>query len=201
MRRACAMAVSVIVGASTALLAGEDLVHAQSGRGEGEDEAAREEDEDDRAAGEDVPRYLPAMRSELDAMDHPHACEQLTATRARCTLRHRSDDGDREHVVHMIYSDARDTVYMYIPRYLLAPADDEETPGLLRRLMELNWRSLALKYEWDPAEGEVRLSTVMHTDSNFDRRAFRSLLQTLLEEAERRWLDLARMVDQVGKGR
>jgi hypothetical protein len=52
-------------------------------------------------------------------------------------------------------------------------------PVVLRRAMELNWELLAAKLEWSATSGELRLSAVLHTDSNFDRRAFRSLVRAL----------------------
>ena len=45
--------------------------------------------------------------------------------------------------------------------------------------MELNWELLVGKFEWNPRDGEVRLSAVLNTDSNFDRRALRSIVHSL----------------------
>jgi len=70
------------------------------------------------------------------------------------------------------------------------------TPALLRRLMELNFQLLGPKFEWDPATGEVRLSAVLHTDSNLDRRALRSMVHTLLSVADRYQPELTRLLDQ-----
>ena len=45
--------------------------------------------------------------------------------------------------------------------------------------MELNWELLIGKFEWNPRTGEVRLGATFNTDSNFDRRAFRSIVRAL----------------------
>jgi hypothetical protein len=41
------------------------------------------------------------------------------------------------------------------------------------------------KLEWSARTGEVRLSAVLNTDSNFDRRALRSIVLALDELAGR----------------
>jgi hypothetical protein len=40
------------------------------------------------------------------------------------------------------------------------------------------------KFEWDRASRSIRLSATINTDSNFDRRAFRSQLKGLRALAE-----------------
>ena len=56
--------------------------------------------------------------------------------------------------------------------------------------MELNWELLVGKFEWNPRTGEVRLSAVLNTDSNFDRRAFRSIVHALDSIAVRYYREL-----------
>jgi hypothetical protein len=63
-------------------------------------------------------------------------------------------------------------------------------------MMELNWRLLVGKFEWDPSDGEVRLAMVMNTDSNFDRRAFRSLVRAITDQADRLYGELTRVAPQ-----
>ena len=131
------------------------------------------------------PRYFDVLRAELDARGTGALCEVLDAQRVRCRYRHLAADGRRVFAVHLLYSDANDTLYLYVPDIAHAPADDPRTSAVLRRAMELNWRLLSAKLEWNERTGELRLSTLLHTDSNFDRRAFRNLLSMLLSQAER----------------
>jgi hypothetical protein len=91
------------------------------------------------------------------------------------------------------YSNVTDTIYLYVPGFLTAPSDGEHTDALLRRLMELNWTMLFGKFEWDPTDGEIRLSTVVHTDSNFDRRSFRAVVGQLGDLVDRHYADLERL--------
>src|SRR5690606_18776640 len=91
-----------------------------------------------------------------------------------------------------------DTIYLYVDRYLMAPADEQTTPALLRRLMELNWTLLLGKFEWDPTDGEVRLAMILNTDSNFDRRAFRSAVRGIGQLADRYFNELDRIARGLG---
>ena len=102
----------------------------------------------------------------------------------------------RSFTVRIIYSDLTDTVYMYIERYLVALDDQPHTPALLRRLMSLNWDLVGAKFEWNPEDGEVRLAWAMNTDSNFDRRAFRSLARGITAVADR----FHRELDRINRG-
>jgi hypothetical protein len=164
-----------------------------------DDDAASEASEDAptrtvEEVPEGQPRYLGAMRSELSAMRVRGArCEATDAQRARCSFTARGITTGREFPVHMVYSDRTDTIYLYVERYLEAPADADGTPALLRRLMELNWTVLLGKFEWDPTDGEVRLAMVLNTDSNFDRRAFRSAVRGIGQLADRYYGELQRL--------
>ncbi|NOY93771.1 MAG: CesT family type III secretion system chaperone [Deltaproteobacteria bacterium] len=146
--------------------------------------------------GTTTPRYLPAMREVLEAMALAPECETLSAARARCSVRHVDAEARREIVLTLVYSDVTDTLYLFVPRLLTSAPEDSATPALLRRLMELNYRLLGPKLEWDPATGEVRLSAVLHTDSNLDRRALRSLVRTLFAVADRYQPELTRVLER-----
>lgn len=143
---------------------------------------------------EGQPRYLAAMREELIAMGVADAaCEASDSQRAHCTLTQSGSSTNREYEVHLAYSDVTDTIYAYIDRYLVATSEAEHTDALMRRLMELNWTMLLGKFEWDPTDGEVRLAMVLNTDSNFDRRAFRSTVRSLAALADRHYGELNRL--------
>jgi hypothetical protein len=144
------------------------------------------------------PRYLEAIEAELEVLRVAHACEATTPTRARCSWTHRGRTSNRELNVHLVYSDETDTIYFYVARYLSAPPEVESTTTLLRRLMELNWQLLIAKFEWDPNGGEVRLAMAMNTDSNFDRRAFRSIVRQIGTLADRYSGELTRIVAPTG---
>ncbi|MGE0786005.1 MAG: YbjN domain-containing protein [Sandaracinaceae bacterium] len=149
--------------------------------------------EGDDAGG--APRYLEAMRSELEAMRVRGArCAALDAQRARCELSARGISTGRDFTVHLVYSDRTDTIYMYVERYLEVQPDGVTTNAVVRRLMELNWTLLLGKFEWNATDGEVRLAMILNTDSNFDRRAFRSSVRAIGQLADRYYLELDRLV-------
>lgn len=147
-----------------------------------------------RAEQAELPRYAHAMAQELEAMGLGVACETLSPTRTRCDYRARSSATERTFHAHALYSDETDTVYFHVERYLVALPHASSTPTLLRRLMELNWSVLVGKFEWNPRDGEVRLSAVLNTDSNFDRRAFRSIVLALDTIGARYHAELAALV-------
>jgi hypothetical protein len=147
------------------------------------------------AVAEGQPRYLAAMDRELSAMRVRGArCEATDEQRARCSFSARGITTGRDFEIRAVYSDRTDTIYLYVERYLAAPADGPTTGALLRRLMELNWTLLLGKFEWDASAGEVRLAMVLNTDSNFDRRAFRSAVRGIGQLADRYYNELERLV-------
>jgi len=150
----------------------------------------------DTDAARPAPRYLEAIDAELTALSIPHSCETVTETRARCAFTQRATTSERELAAHLVYSDETDTVYIYVARLATAPPDAASTPDVLRRLMELNWALLVGKLEWNAADGEIRLSMVLNTDSNFDRRAFRSLVRQISRLADRYAGELDRLTAQ-----
>ncbi|MCA9611491.1 MAG: hypothetical protein KC586_01910 [Myxococcales bacterium] len=149
-------------------------------------------------AQDPAPRYLDAIREELDRLELAPSCEAVDAVRARCELRDVSRDGRSELLAHVVYSDESDTVYVYVPRLAIAPAGAPGTDAVLRRIAELNWSMLATKLEWNGSDGELRLSGVLHTDSSFDRRAFRNLVRVVISLARRHGPDLSRLAADEG---
>jgi hypothetical protein len=145
------------------------------------------------------PRYLETMRQELAAMRvRDPECAVDDALRGHCSYRARGMSTGRDLTIQLQYSDNTDTIYVFVERYLVAPADGQTTPAVLRRLMELNWTLLVGSFEWSATDGEVRLKMVINTDSNFDRRAFRSVLRSIVQVADRYWGELDRL--QRGQG-
>jgi len=143
---------------------------------------------------EGQPRYLAAMRTELEHMGiEGFACQATDPQRASCDLTQRGSTSHRDFRIRIAYSDRTDTVYLYVENYLVAAQDAPTTDAVMRRLMELNWQMLLGKFEWDPTDGEVRLAMVLNTDSNFDRRAFRSAIRGLTSLADRYVGELTRL--------
>jgi len=131
------------------------------------------------------PRYLQAIAEELEALRLSPRCAAESATRGTCRWSVAGERSGRTFELGVVYDDTTDTAYLWVDRYATAPPGAPHTPALLARAMELNWQLLVGKLEWNPTDGEVRLSTVINTDSNFDRRAFRSAVHALGALADR----------------
>jgi hypothetical protein len=134
------------------------------------------------AAPKAPPRYLDAVRQELARLAVEAACVPEAGS---CSFRRRLGGLGTEVEATISCSDATATVYAAIPRLVALPDGDGPSLALARRLLELNGRLVTAKLEWDPLAGAIRLSTVLATDSNFDRKAFRSQLAALFAAAER----------------
>lgn len=137
------------------------------------------------------PRYLPMVREELEHLGFQARCTTENANLGRCRYSYRSNSLGVTFDMVMEYSDESDTVYMWANRYLMLPASSAHLLPALRRMMEMNNEMLVGKLEWDPSDGETRLGAVVSTDSNFDRRAFRSTVRALHVLCERYFRELS----------
>jgi len=138
------------------------------------------------------PRYFDAIRNELRAMHIEAQCDSQGSVRAHCVFRQHGASSNRDFTIHLVYSDESDTIYFFVEHYLSVPANGPNAAAQLRRLMELNWELLLGKLEWNSADGEVRLAMIMNTDSNFDRRSFRSVVRGIAQVADRYAIELGR---------
>jgi hypothetical protein len=125
------------------------------------------------------PRYALAIQSELSAIGVNARCEPEAKGRYHCAWPLRVGSPATDLMLHAVYSQESDGIYFYIERFLVLAPEAAQTNATLKRLMELNWEMLVGKFEWNPHSGEVRVSAVLATDSNFDRRAFRSIVRAL----------------------
>lgn len=133
------------------------------------------------AAPPKAPRYLDAVRQELARLGVVATCEPAKGV---CSFERGLGRLGVTVAATAECSDETDTVYVAVPR-LVAVAGDGPDLALARRLLELNRRLVTAKLEWDPLARAIRLSTVLSTDTSFDRKAFRSQLLALFAAAER----------------
>jgi hypothetical protein len=140
------------------------------------------------------PRYFAAMRAELQAMGITGQCMAVNTQVGACRAiaspapqpgTMQGPAARRRYSLALEYNDQTDTIYIYLDRYATLRGDATNAAPVFRRFAEMNWEMLVGKFEWSSNTGEVRLSTVMQTDSNFDRRAFRGTIRALLRLADR----------------
>jgi len=148
-------------------------------------------------AQESTARYAEVLSNELSALGLAAQCAQPSPMSFACTYPARSAVDKPNLTGHAHYDDTTDTVYLYIP-LLSIPENSPALLGLLRRAMELNWELLSAKLEWSAQTGELRVSSVLHTDSNFDRRAFRALLRSLDRVTVRYYVELTSLAAKGG---
>lgn len=123
-------------------------------------------------------------------------CGATKPTAAVCTTRLAGSNSPgapvRTWLLKLEYDDDSDTIYVYVDRYATVAASSPDAAVIMQRLMELNWEMLVGRFEWSRTSGEVRLGAVLNTDSNFDRRALRSVVRALVRLADR-------YADEVGR--
>jgi len=146
------------------------------------------------AAPAKPPRYLDAVRQELARLGIAATCEPA---KGACAFSRALGGLGVEVAATAECSDVSNTVYVAVPRLVEVAGDGPSLP-LARRLLELNRRLATAKLEWDPLGRAIRLSTVLSTDSNFDRKAFRSQVLALFAAAERILPDLEALAAQEG---
>ncbi len=149
------------------------------------------------AAAQSDPRYFGQVRAELQAMGFEAQCAAANTQAGTCRVQASASQATspvgaprsgRQFVLTLEYSDVTDTVYVFIDQYARMTAESPAVPATTRRLLEMNWEMMVGRFEWSPSTGDVRLSAVLNTDSNFDRRAFRGVVRSLLRLADR-WAD------------
>lgn len=126
--------------------------------------------------------YFPAVKQELARLQTAARCNDITQT---CTLDAELSPQSDSLEVTVRYSNATDTVYAFIDKFLVIPRGETPSPELTLKLLTLNGELVTSKFEWQASSNSIRLSTVMSCDSNFDRRAFRSQYTGLLKVAKK----------------
>jgi hypothetical protein len=124
---------------------------------------------------------FPAVREELSRLDLHAVCDEVTGT---CSFTRPRGDGGEFQVGVRLGPTTR-TVYVFIERYLELENPDGPSPALARRLLDLNRKLVTGKFEWEKESNTIRLTAVLNVDSNFDRKAFRSVVLGLSAAAER----------------
>ncbi|HUT78153.1 MAG TPA: hypothetical protein VM285_10725 [Polyangia bacterium] len=137
--------------------------------------------------------YLTAIGEELARLDLHAVCDDVTGT---CSFTRSRSDGV-EFQVGVRHGQNTHTVYIFIERYLELSDPDGPSLALARRLLDLNRQLVTGKFEWEQESNSIRLTAVLSSDSNFDRKAFRSVVLGLWVVAERLWPELTALAGRV----
>lgn len=147
-------------------------------------ESADEEESDDTgvaALPTTTAEFVAAMSAEIREVEGRPVCDE---TAGRCFYHFRGDEG-RVHEIQLWFGETSRTIYVFVNHFASAPQNADASTVVLRHLAALNRVLEIARFEWNPADGEVRLSTVMNVDTNFDRFALRGLLRLIQSAAER----------------
>jgi hypothetical protein len=134
---------------------------------------------------------LATVRGYLDQLKVSH---ETDTTKAHPVVTFKVKKDNATHHVCVIIDAKRGMVYVYLNRYFVLPNDNPNRDAVLRELMKKNWDLNIGKFEWDPSDGEVRLSYCFTTENGIGYEAFRAIVATLLEVGDGFWPDLKKMI-------
>jgi len=137
--------------------------------------------------------YLASIRQELARLSLGATCQDSDNS---CVFTYKIKNSDKEIFVHVRFSRATNTVYLYVDRLLELNDPGGPVSALSRRLLDLNRQMVTAKFEWDKATNTIRLSASLNTDSNFDRKAFRSQVLGLLANVSSLWPELKEFTER-----
>jgi hypothetical protein len=128
----------------------------------------------------DKSSYLSAILQELSRLGMKAQCDTVTNT-----CRYVTDITVAERTLELTirHSPQTDTIYICFEQFLPFFAEDAPSQSLALKLLALNREMVTAKFEWDEETRTIRLSTVLNTDTNLDRRAFRSQVVGLIQIA------------------
>lgn len=136
--------------------------------------------------------YMSAIEEELTTMGLNATCD---ADAGRCTFELDSEEARNVFNISVQYNSQSNTVLVVAERFLSATTDNPRTDRLLQRITALNWQQLVPMFQWDASDGQMRVVGVINTDSNLDRRAFRSVVQSVNQVAARHYRELRGMLN------
>jgi hypothetical protein len=156
---------------------------------------------------EDTPKVIASLT------DDPWASDQATVNVVksyldRMELYHKADiqpdrvvidlpvelDNATHHVL-IVPSAGTRMLYIALNRYLTVPEDHPNLLSIMKTLMHHNWDLNVGKFEWDPRDGEVRLSYSFSTENGVGFEAFEAVLVTLCQVGDDLLPPLQELVD------
>ena len=141
--------------------------------------------------GKASPPMRQLIASYLDKMAYHYTADE-TEERSEISLTMRGENNQYD--FRIFIDDNRNIVYMCVNRFLACPISHPRLAQALQRLMELNWKLLIGKYEWDSTDGEVRLSHAFSTENGLGYDAFAACFQLLVMTADNDYPELMRLM-------
>lgn len=88
------------------------------------------------------------------------------------------------YIVSIVVDPDNSFLYLNIANLMVVSPTDKKADSIMPALMDLNYRSGIIKYEWNRKAGEVRASFVFYTKSRFSKTAFITALSELVESVD-----------------
>jgi len=138
-----------------------------------------------------VAGFAEAMQEQIEAIGGQPTCD---TDAGRCRYQHHDSDGQR-YEIQLWYGEPSRTIYIFVNHFATAETTNAATPVVVRHLAAINRTLGVARFEWNEADGEIRLSTVMNVDTNFDEHALRNLLRFVQDTAVRFRPQVARLLE------
>ena len=110
------------------------------------------------------------------------------------TLSFEADNGDVDLVI-LVNKEAA-VVYIAAVEMMKVPEDHPKVQDMMRKFMELNWELSLGKFEWDPKDGEVRLSYAFTTEDGLGQSALGAAIAYLVKVADKRRPELKALLGE-----
>jgi hypothetical protein len=128
-----------------------------------------------------VPRYMAAVKQEIVRMGFPLECRDSEGICTIAATAPQSETATEMTIpmpIQIAVDDTSSTIRMLITSsYSASDLSGEEA----KRLLTLNHQLMTAKISLDGKTGTLTLSSVVNTDSNFDRKTFRSVLKGFIQ--------------------
>ncbi len=85
-----------------------------------------------------------------------------------------------KHPLNINYRNETSTIYIYFDKIIKIPTGQKKQTLFYQNLLILNSQMVGSKLEFLTKDQSIRLSTTINTDTNFDRKAFRSVIKGLI---------------------
>ena len=102
------------------------------------------------------------------------------------------------HALIIVDTKENELIYLAVPNLLTVSKDSLDADKIMTALMDLNYRSGLVKYEWNYDGGEVRASYLFHTQYYFSKKAFQDTLGELINSVDLAYPSLIELVNQEG---
>lgn len=129
-----------------------------------------------------APKYMDAVQQEISRLGMSASCQETTGA-CTITLAPQKNEPNSSNAIEPIsitVDDASKTIRIAIEEFLSTETLIFETA---KRLLELNHKLVVAKFSINPERKSISLSAIVNTDSNFDRKTFRSVLKGFVQTA------------------